>query len=105
MCSATASARFSRCTPLRGGRGVGTALIEAAERIARDAGCARLWVLTSNDYVDALRFYQRRGFRLAALNAGAVDRSRAQLKPETPEFGAYGIAIRDELALERRLEG
>jgi GNAT superfamily N-acetyltransferase len=86
-------------------RGVGTALIEAAERIARDAGCARLWVLTTNDNVDALRFYQRRGFRLVALNAGAVDRSRTRLKPEIPELGAYGIAIRDELVLERRLEG
>jgi GNAT superfamily N-acetyltransferase len=87
------------------GRGVGTALIKAVERVARDAGCARLWVLTTNDNVDALRFYQRRGFRLAALNVGAVDRSRAQLKPEIPEHGGYGIPIRDELVLDRRLDG
>jgi GNAT superfamily N-acetyltransferase len=86
-------------------RGTGTALVEAVERIARDAGCTRLWVLTTNDNVDALRFYQRRGFRFAALNAGAVDRSRTQLKPEIPELGAYGIPIRDELVLERRLDG
>ena len=86
-------------------RGTGTALIAAVERIARDAECARLWVLTTNDNVDALRFYQRRGFRFAALNAGAVDRSRTQLKPEIPEYGAYGIPIRDELVLERRLDG
>jgi GNAT superfamily N-acetyltransferase len=84
-------------------RGTGTALIEAVERLARDAGCSRLWLLTTNDNVDALRFYQRRDFRLAALNAGAVDRSRAQLKPEIPELGEYGIPIRDELVLERRL--
>jgi GNAT superfamily N-acetyltransferase len=86
-------------------RGTGTALIAAVERIARDAACTRLWVLTTNDNVDALRFYQRRGFRLAALNAGAVDRSRTQLKPEIPKLGAYGIPIRDELVLERRLDG
>jgi GNAT superfamily N-acetyltransferase len=86
-------------------RGVGTALLGALERVAHDAGCARLWVLTTNDNVDALRFYQRRGFRLTALNAGAVDRSRAQLKPEIPEHGEYGIPIRDELVLERRLDG
>jgi GNAT superfamily N-acetyltransferase len=86
-------------------RGTGTALIEAVERIAREAGCTRLWVLTTNDNVDALRFYQRRGFRFAALNAGAVDRSRTQLKPEIPEHGDYGIPIRDELVLERRLDG
>jgi GNAT superfamily N-acetyltransferase len=86
-------------------RGAGTALIGAVERIARDAGCTRLWVLTTNDNVDALRFYQRRGFRFAALNAGAVDRSRTQLKPEIPARGGYGIPIRDELVLERRLDG
>ena len=86
-------------------RGTGTALIAGVEEIARNAGCARLWVLTTNDNVDALRFYQRRGFRLAALNPGAVDRSRTQLKPEIPEHGAYGIPIRDELVLERRRAG
>src|SRR5687767_8122580 len=59
------------------GRGVGTALVEAVERLARDQGCARLWLITTNDNVDALRFYQRRGFCLAALHRGAVDASRA----------------------------
>jgi hypothetical protein len=71
------------------------ALLAEAKRIARAAGCTRLWLITTNDNVDALRFYQRRGFRLAALHAGAVDDSRARLKPEIPEAGLYGIAIRD----------
>jgi GNAT superfamily N-acetyltransferase len=84
--------------------GAGTALIEAVERLARDLGCRRLWVLTTNDNVDALRFYQRRGFRLAELHAGAVDESRAQLKPEIPETGEYGIPLRDELVLDKRLD-
>ena len=57
--------------------GVGTALLEAVERIAAERGCRRLWLLTTNDNVDALRFYQRRGFRLARLNPGAVDEARA----------------------------
>jgi GNAT superfamily N-acetyltransferase len=43
-------------------RGAGTALIEAAAQLARRQRCARLWVITTNDNVDALRFYQRRGF-------------------------------------------
>ena len=78
------------------GRGVGTALIEAAaERLGR------LWLITTNDNVDALRFYQRRGFRLVALHRGAVDESRARLKPEIPETGDHGIPLRDELELER----
>ena len=70
---------------------------------AREAGCRRLWLVTTNDNVDALRFYQRRGFRLTELQAGAVDVSRATLKPSIPEVGDHGIPIRDELVLERSL--
>jgi hypothetical protein len=40
-------------------------------------------------------------FRLARLNAGAVDEARARLKPELPAVGEYGIPIRDELVLEK----
>jgi GNAT superfamily N-acetyltransferase len=83
--------------------GVGTALIEAVERLAREAGCRRLWVLTTNDNVDALRFYQRRGFRLAELHPGAVDVSRERLKPEIPTVGEYGIPLRDEIVLDKEL--
>jgi GNAT superfamily N-acetyltransferase len=83
--------------------GVGTALVEAVERVATGRGCRRLWVLTTNDNVDALRFYQRRGFRLAELHPGAVDDSRARLKPELPAVGDHGIPLRDELVLEKEL--
>jgi GNAT superfamily N-acetyltransferase len=83
--------------------GTGTALVRAVEEVADRAGCARLWVITTNDNVDALRFYQRRGFRLAALHAGAVDEARAQRKPEIPRVGDHGIDLRDELELEKDL--
>lgn len=43
---------------------------------------------------DALRFYQRRGFCLACVHRGAVDHSRASLKPEIPLVGNYGIPLR-----------
>ena len=81
--------------------GVGTALIEAVEHLAAGHGCARLWLITTNDNVDALRFYQRRGFQLAAVHRRAVDDSR-RLKPEIPVAGAYGIPMRDEIELEKR---
>jgi GNAT superfamily N-acetyltransferase len=83
-------------------QGVGTALIEAVEQLAAGHGCARLWLITTNDNVDALRFYQRRGFQLAAVHRHAVDDSRSRLKPEIPVTGAYGIPMRDELELEKR---
>jgi GNAT superfamily N-acetyltransferase len=83
--------------------GAGSALVEEVERVARAAGCRQLWLITTNDNVDGLRFYQRRGFRLAELHPGAVDRSRATLKPEIPEIGDYGIPLRDELELQKDL--
>jgi GNAT superfamily N-acetyltransferase len=84
-------------------QGVGTALIKAVEQLAAGHGCARLWLITTNDNVDALRFYQRRGFELAAIHRHAVDDSRSRLKPEIPVTGAYGIPVRDEIELEKRL--
>lgn len=71
-------------------RGAGTALVEAAAQLAREQGCTRLWVITTNDNVDALRFYQRRGFCLVRVHRGAVDRSRASLKPEIPWWAPTG---------------
>jgi ribosomal protein S18 acetylase RimI-like enzyme len=84
-------------------QGVGTALLAEAVRATREAGCERLWLVTTNDNVDALRFYQRRGMRLAALRPGAVDAAR-MLKPEIPAVGDHGIPMHDEIELELRLE-
>lgn len=84
-------------------RGTGTELLAELERIAYEAGCARVTLITTNDNVDALRFYQRRGYRLLRLHPGAVDDSRARLKPEIPEMGEYGIPLRDEIELEKPL--
>ncbi|MBP2340102.1 ribosomal protein S18 acetylase RimI-like enzyme [Saccharothrix coeruleofusca] len=87
---------------LRRGRGVGTSLVEAAVHRARQLGCSRVRLTTTNDNLDALRFYQRRGFRLTALRPDAVREAR-RLKPEIPSVGDYGIHITDELDLERWL--
>lgn len=81
------------------GIGVGTALIEATERWAWQQGCTRLWLVTTNDNVEALRFYQKRGFVLVELHRDAVEASR-RLKPAIPTVGAHGIPIRDEIELE-----
>ncbi len=84
------------------GRGVGTALIEAVTRTVVGEGCRRLWLVTTNDNTSALRFYQLRGFVLAAVHINAVAWDR-QLKPEIPLTGNDGIPIRDELELEMLL--
>jgi len=94
---------------LRPGAGVGRALLDAVAATARAAGAERLLVMTTNDNLAALRFYQRNGFRMSALRPGAVDEARASVKPSIPETGHDGIPLRDEidlvLALGDRVEG
>ena len=80
--------------------GVATQLVDHLLGEARSAGAARVWVVTTNDNLGALAFYQRRGFRLVALRAGAVNQARATLKPEIPATGQDDLRIRDELELE-----
>jgi hypothetical protein len=56
-------------------------------------------LITTNDNLDAIRFYQRRDMRIAAVAPGAADEAR-RIKPSIPEIGDYGIPIRDEITLE-----
>jgi len=81
------------------GMGIGTALIEAVKTVAERAGCRRLWLITTNDNLAALRFYQKRGFMIAAVHINALENSR-KLKPEIPLLGKDGIPLRDEIELE-----
>jgi GNAT superfamily N-acetyltransferase len=85
---------------LREGRGIGSALMQAVEEAALREGVRRLWLITTNDNLHALRFYQKRGYVLAALHANAVATAR-RIKPEIPLIGNDGIPIRDELELEK----
>ena len=80
--------------------GIGTALLDA---VAARTGARRLWLVTTNDNLDALRFYQRRGFRISRVRPGAMDETRRTLKPSISEVGNFGIPIRDEIVLERML--
>src|ERR1700728_4656671 len=79
-------------------QGIGTVLIESVRDEAKRQGCDLITLTTTNDTIGALRFSQRRGFRLAALRPGAVDRTR-QRKPEIPRTGDFGIPLRDEIDL------
>ena len=84
------------------GKGVGSALVDAVKKAAVEKGCKRLWLITTNDNTRALRFWQRRRFRLAAIHINAIEESR-RLKPEIPLYGENGIPIRDEIELEMML--
>jgi len=82
--------------------GTGAALLAAAEHYAREHGCRRIYLTTTNDNTNAMRFYQRQGWKFAQLHAGIVDRVRA-LVPDMPLKGFDDIQIRDEIEFERWL--
>ncbi len=84
-------------------RGVGRALLEQCVAEARERGCRRVWLITTNDNVGALTFYQRVGMDLCALHRNAVRDARA-LKPSIPLRGDAGVPIRHELELELVLD-
>ncbi len=86
------------------GRGLGTAMLARAEAYALERGCDRMWLVTTNDNLRALYFYQRQGFRIVAVHRDAVTRTR-ELRPHLPEVAANGIPIHDEIELEKNLDG
>ena len=85
---------------LREGQGIGSKLMEQAIEEARARGCRRLFLITTNDNLNALGFYQKRGFEIAAIHRGAVNESR-KIKPGIPLVGYNNIPLRDEIELER----
>jgi len=84
---------------LRPNQGLGTALINRVVQTAKEIGCRKIVVITTNDNLHALGFYQRRGFDLARLFQNALEVSR-RLKPEIPLIGENNIPLRHEIELE-----
>ena len=79
--------------------GGGKPLVNAVLEAARREKCRRLWLITTNDNLGALRFYQKIGFHLKAVHPNALEVSR-KLKPSIPLMGIGGIPLRDEIELE-----
>ena len=80
--------------------GVGSALVKAVENWAQEAGIKRLWLVTTNDNLEALKFWQKRGYVLVSVHRNAIADAR-RIKPQIPITGLNGITIRDEIELEK----
>ncbi len=81
------------------GEGIGSALVEAVAREAGAAGCSRLFLVTTNDNLRAIRFYRKRGFVLRAVRPFALERSR-RLKPSISLVGLHGIPLLHEVEFD-----
>ncbi|URZ04340.1 GNAT family N-acetyltransferase [Clostridium felsineum] len=87
---------------LKENQGIGTALLDKAVNIAKKAGFYKVKLITTNDNINALRFYQKRGFDMAQIYLNAVDRAR-KLKPSIPMKGDFDIPIKHEIELEKNI--
>jgi ribosomal protein S18 acetylase RimI-like enzyme len=84
-------------------KGIGTALLNAVKNIAIDHFCKRMWLITTNDNIEALQFYQKYGFVICDVRINEIARSR-EIKPEIPLIGMHNIPIRDEIELEYKFK-
>ena len=82
--------------------GIGSALLKEIEKIAIDNQCKKMRLITTNDNMRALQFYQKRGYCLTKLYPNAMEEVRKQ-KPSVPLIGDNGIPLRDEIELEKNL--
>ena len=87
---------------LHEGKGIGTKLMSAVVDEPKKRNCKRVFLVTTNDNLRALGFYQKRGFELVAIYRGAVNESR-KIKPNIPLTGMNNIPLRDEIELEMNL--
>jgi len=85
-------------------QGIGTALIKAVEEMAVRAGTPEVRIFTYNGNLNALGFYQKRGYRLWAIHRDTITRARLD-KPSIPLLDDNGIIVADEIELRRRLDG
>jgi len=80
-------------------QGLGTRLMAAVIAEAQRQNCSRLWLVTTNDNIRAIHFFQKRQFDLVKLHYDSMKISR-KLKPGIPERGFANIPIRHELEFE-----
>ncbi|MBF0209235.1 MAG: GNAT family N-acetyltransferase [Oligoflexia bacterium] len=79
--------------------GTGTMILNQFLEMAKNNGCSRIFLMTTNDNLDALRFYQRRGFTICGIHLNSVAAAR-KVKPKISLLGDYNIPVRDEIDLE-----
>lgn len=82
--------------------GIGSNLLTKIEEIAINIGKKRIKVITTNENLRALYFYQKKGYRITEILPNAVDKART-LKPTIPLVGENGIEIKDEIVLKRKI--
>ena len=80
-------------------QGIGSKLLGAVIHEAKERKLQKIVLITTNDNINAIKFYQKRGFDMVRLFHNALDISR-KLKPEIPLIGENSIPLRHEIEFE-----
>lgn len=84
------------------GKGIGTCLMKEVEHFAKERSIPQIELITTNDNLQALKFYQKRGYRITDVITNAVAEAR-KVKPTIPIIGNDGIPLFDELKLKKKV--
>ena len=88
---------------IREGQGIGTNLMNDVELLVKQKGLAQIKLITTNDNLNELKFYQKRGYRIVKVIPDAVAKAR-KIKPSIPLVGIDAIPLHDELELVKRID-
>lgn len=83
-------------------QGIGTELVRKVIEKAKQDKIKVIKLITTNDNINAIKFYQKIGFDLFRIYRNAVEAAR-KLKPSIPEAGYYGIPIKHEIEFQMKL--
>jgi N-acetylglutamate synthase-like GNAT family acetyltransferase len=84
------------------GKGYGRIILDKIVDHAKKDNCKKIWLITTNDNISALKYWQKAGFCISNIKPGEMVNYRT-IKPEIPLIGEYGIKIMDEIEMEQVL--
>lgn len=84
-------------------KGIGTELLRVLENHTKTLRLSIVQLITTNENIHALRFYQKRGYRIINIVRDGVIEARKR-KPSIPLIGQNGIPVFDELVLTKVLD-
>lgn len=88
---------------LRENQGIGTALVNKVVEEAIKTKCTKVKLITTNDNINAMRFYQKRGFDIVRIYQNSLEVAR-RMKPSIPVIGEFGIPLKHEIEFEMDID-
>lgn len=82
--------------------GIGTTLTNKVIEAAKKRNCSKVKLITTNDNINAISFYQKRGFDMVCIYRNSLETAR-KLKPSIPMYGDYNIPLKHEIEFEMNL--